>query len=332
MPNVTFLHPPLAPMPAAPLHPLGPEAAPDSAFWCAAIGAGAAVIADLAPHIDVLSQRIGQLPVRAAITRPVVGQYLSMVKTLAAAWGARSRPALVAAMDALVHVGDSVAQPGPQEALARRRSDGGRSAIRALDALRRRLAAPANAFGALDTDFGSYLAQMARASSELECDTGLVTQRVQADHVHAFLLSQQANALQSKLDDANLRQHAYWLLGPHAEHLRQEISLHTSALEGVRRQLDHLRADQAATRAEADYLQSLLPSLSTYLAAVDRMGTAIHATLGGTQALLLELGELERILTIGAGAGDADQLLRGALPYWKALAASAARLRPGSFS
>lgn len=327
MPNVTFLHPPCGGKPAAPLRPGPAEAAPDSAFWCGTIGAGVAVIADLASHIDLLSHSIGQLPVRAAITRPVVGQYLSMVKTLAAAWGVRNRPQLVAGLEALVHVGESFAQVHTLEALARRRSDGGRSAIRAVDALRRRLAAPISALAALNCDFGSYLSQMARASGELECDTGLVTERVQSDQVHAFMLSQQASALQCKLDDANVRQHAYWLLGPHAEQVRQEISLHTSALEGVRRQLDHLRAEQAATRAEADYLQSLLPSLTTYLATVERMGAAIQATLAGARTLLSELAELERLLG-GGGAADAEAQLQAALPYWQAVAAAAARLRP----
>jgi hypothetical protein len=41
----------------------GPD---DSPFWCSAIGSGSAAIVTLAKHIDVLSQRIGELPVRAA--------------------------------------------------------------------------------------------------------------------------------------------------------------------------------------------------------------------------------------------------------------------------
>jgi len=331
MSNVAFLH---TPQELAARLPDFPERASDSAdspFWCGAIGSGAALVASLASHIDVLSHRIGQLPVRAAVTRPVVGQYLSMLRTLAAAWHARSRPALVAAIDALVFVGDTIGQPQTLAALARQHTDGGRAGARMVDTLLRRLAAPVSALGALHADFGSYLAQMACASQDLECDTALVTERVQSDYVHAFLLSQQATALQSKLDDANVRQRADWLLGPHAEQLRQEIALHGSALEGVRRQLDQLRAEQAATRAEADYLQSLMPSLSTYLAAVERMGAGIAACFGGAQSLQMALAGLEQLLSCGQ-VPVAEQQLIDALPHWQALAASAASLRPPSLS
>lgn len=331
MSNIAFLQPRQGAAAFLPDFPDGPVAVHDGPFWCGAIGSGATLIAGLACHIDVLSHRIGQLPVRAAVTRPVVGQYLSMLRTLAAAWHARSRPALVAALDSLAFVGDSIGQPHTLEALARQRADGGQAGARMADALLRRLAAPVAALGALHADFGSYLAQMARASNELECDTALVTQRVQSDYVHAFLLSQQATALQSRLDDAHVRQRADWLLGPHAEHLRQEIALHGSALEGVRRQLDQLRAEQAATRAEADYLQSLLPSLSTYLAAVERMGAGIEACYDGAQTLQGTLAGLQGLLSSGQAPG-AEQQLRACLPHWQALAASAARLHPSAHS
>jgi hypothetical protein len=171
---------------------------------------------------------------------------------------------------------------------------------------------------------------MAGATGDLQTDTQLVSERLQSDHVHAFLLSQHASSLQSKLDDATVRQDAYWLQGPHAEQIRLEIAMHSAALEGVRRQLDHLHAEQAATRAEAHYLQKLMPSLAGYLGALDRIAGAIHASHAGSGALLAELQELKRLLAEEPeAAGDVEAQLVAALPQWRTLAASAARLRPG---
>ena len=196
----------------------------DGIFWSAAIGSGAGAIVQLCAPVDAMSARIGQLPVRPALTRPAVGQYLTMLKTLAAAWAMRTRPALMLALGSLNHFGDSLGQPVVVDALAARCADNGRAAARVLDALLRRLAAPAAGFDALNTDFSSYLAQMAAASGDLDADTLLVTARLEADAVHAFLLSQQASTLQSKLDDATARADHWWLLGPHAGGLRQKSS------------------------------------------------------------------------------------------------------------
>lgn len=320
MANLAFLHKDLAGAsddPAA-----QPCAAGDNPFWSAAIGGGCVAITTLGDHIDVLSQRIVALPVRAAVTRPVVGQYLSMIRTLAACWRARSRPALSSALDALVLVGESLGQAHTLGTLRQPRVAGARMA----DALVRRLTAPAAALSALSSDLGSHLAQMARASGELECDTALVTERVQADAVHAFLLSQQASALQSRLDEAHVRERAPWLLGPHAQQLREEITLHGSALEGVRRQLAQLQAEQCATRAEADYLQQLLPSLSAYLAAVERMGAGIAAVQAGSATLRANLERLGPALAQGR-AGMLETALEQALPHWAGVATAAARIR-----
>ncbi len=310
--------------------PFPDQPGPDGAFWCGAIGAGASVMVELAVHIDVLSQSIGQLPERSAAARPAVANYLNMVKSLAASWTTRTRPALQEAIEALVHVGASLGQPFTLEAIANRRTDGGRAAARVVDALLRRVKAPAGALLALAADFDSLLSGMACATRDLQADTQLVSERLQSDHVHAFLLSQQGSTLQSKLDDATMRQDAYWLQGPHAEQIRQEIALHSSALEGVRRQLDHLRAEQAATRAEAHYLHKLMPSLAGYLGALERLGGGLRATQAGTATLLGELGELRRALAEEPeAASEAEGRLRAALPQWRALATSAARLRPG---
>ena len=304
------------------------QGGPDGIFWSAGIGCGAAAIVQLCAPVDAMSGRIRQLPVRPALTRPAVGQYLTMLKTLAAAWAMRTRPALMLALGSLNHFGDSLGQALVSDALAARGADHGPAAVRVLDAQLRLLAAPVAGFDVLNTDFSSYLAQMAAASANLDADTRLVTGRLEADGVHAFLLSQQASTLQSKLDDATARADAWWLLGPHAGSLRQEISLHGAALEGVRRQLDTLRAEQAATRAEAEYLQSLLPTLSAYLAAVDRMGAGIGAVLGGLLSLRGGLADLKALISAQPGAATEAQLQLGAaLPHWRALGAAAAALR-----
>ena len=305
MPDVALLHP--RPQTGATVLPPAARCAANP-FWHAGIGNGAAVIAELASHVDTLSQRIAQLQPRMASARPAVGHYLDMVRTLAAAWCGRSRPALAVALEAMRLVGESMASPALQVAL-----DGGQAG--ALDALMRRLAPPVLALDAVDTGFRSHLAQMAGASCDLETDTVLVTQRLQADQVHAFILSQQANAMQAKLDDARLKQRASWLLGPRAEQIRKEVALHRTALDGMRRQLDHLRADQAALMAEAARLQELLPILSTYLDAADRMGAAIHALLAGAREVQAALGQLNS----GAGMAQAGGPLRAALPSWAAM-------------
>lgn len=303
--------------------------APESAFWCGAIGAGAGIMVELAVHLDVLSNSIVQLPESTATSRPAVINYLSMVKQLAAAWSTETRPQLTAAIEALAHVGTSVGQSFTREALANRSADGGRAAARVLDALLRRLAAPGTALATLGGHFENQLAGMACATHDLQTDIVMVSERLQSDHVHAFLLSQQVNALQSKIDDASMRQDAYWLQGPHSEQIRHEIALHSRAFEGVRRQLDHLHAEQAATRAEAHYLQNLMPSLTGYLGALDRIGAAIRATRAGTDTLLAELKEVKRMLAEqGPASIDVDAQLRAALPRWRELAADAARLGP----
>ena len=200
-----------------------------------------------------------------------------------------------------------------------------------LEALQRRLAAPLAACEALNAELASYLTQMASASAELDADTRLVTQRLQADHVHVFLLSQQASALQCKLDEAAVRQQAGWLAGPADQALRQESAASSCALEGVRRQLDQLSAEQASTGAEAAYLHSLLPTLTPYLAAVERMASAMADIVAGAQVLTVRLTTLRQLLASDpAAAGHAQEQLAAAAPQWQALAAGVARLPTGT--
>ena len=315
---------------AAPVARDRPHTAPEGPFWCPALGAGAAAMLQLRAQMDALSLQVGKLPIRVSVTRPMVGQYLVMLKRLAASWNGRNRQALDDAMAALLHFGASLARPATQEALSCPRADGRRAARRLLGALRRCLDSAQAALAALDADFTRYLAHMALASAELEIDTRLVSERLQTGALHALMLSQRAGILQGRLDEARMQEHARAPAGPHALGLRQEICLHASALEGVRRQLDHLRAEQSANRAEAHYLESLMPTLSPYLAALEDMGAAIASLRAGTAAAAHELDQLGRSLEHDAGAaGQTAAELATALVRWQALAAA---LRAGALS
>jgi hypothetical protein len=328
----------IQPPPARAARPLGlpfpGQPGPDGAFWSGAIGAGAGIMITLIAPLDVLSSNIAQLPTGTAATRPAVAHYLGALKAVALAWNGATRPALLHALAGLTQVGAGLGQPLALAALANCQGDAGKAALRLLDNTARRLAVPAQALAALGADLDARLDGMGEATLALQSDTLLVSERLQADQVHAFLLSQHASALKSKLDEANLRQDAYWLQGPHAEQIRQEIAMHGSALEGVRRQLDHLQAEQGATRAEARYLQQLMPSLSGYLGALDRLAGAVRTAHAGSGAMLGELRALKALLADAheqaghAAPGTALQsALQAALPRWRALAASAARLR-----
>jgi hypothetical protein len=289
------------------------EVGPAGPYWSGAIGAGAGIAVDLALHINVLARAVAQLPAAPVSCRPAVGAYLAMVRHVAAEWDGRLRTELLSALESLAHAGTCLGHGKP---------------ARATDALLLRLSTPLAALATLAAGIDDLLTLMVDATGSLQQDTQQLTERLQSDHVHAFLLSQQASTLQSKLDDAILRQDAYWLQGPHAEQTRQEIALHKSALEGVQRQLYQQQAEQAATRAEAYYLQTLMPSLSACLGALDHLAGAVRAILGGASALLAELRELKRALVDpDDGGAGAERALRAAQPRWRALAADAARLR-----
>ena len=320
---------------SAALRERAPWQAPDGVFWSHGACLGASVILSTINDVDTLAQQIGQLPARSASLRPMAGQYLFMVKTLAAAWAGHSRPALLAACAALRHYGDSVggrdapALAGALQLAAGGRADGLASAARLVDGLVRRLAAPLACFADLQRDVASYLAQMAGASADLETDTVLVTQRLQADHVHAFILAQHIHTLRGKLQDARARREGCWLLGAEAGLARRDIATHGAALEQVCRQLDQLRSSQAEATAEAAWLQHLLPAVARFRGALERMGAGLQGTLDGVRALQAKLLALQDQLAGGAPAGaGAHAQLQAALPGWRALAARLAQLEP----
>ena len=297
MAHLASFHPQLSPaQPAAQREP-SQRLAGGGMFWNPGIGLGAGIVLELAGDIDSLSQRIAELPGHAAGGRPMVTQYLFMVKTLAAAWTTRSRPGMHAALDGLRHLGDGLlAYDAPQLTtallnMAHGKPSSGPGAVRLIDALVRRLAAPSEALSALDQDVANYLAQMGRASGQLETDTVLATQRLQADHVHAFILAQQVDTLQGRLADA--------------------------------------RARQVAITAEAVHLQGLLPTLAAYLRGMDRIGAGIRIAAAGTRSLRAELDELKNVLLAGPGASAAAHAqLEAAVPAWRLLAARIAAFPP----
>lgn len=337
MAHLATFSPQLSPAQPAALREPSPRIAGGGMFWSPGMGLGAGIVLELAGDIDSLSQRIAELPERTGRGRPMVAQYLFMVKTLAAAWATRSCPGLHSALDGLRHVGETLlAQDAPLLATAllnmfHGRPSSGPGAVRLIDALVRRLAAPADALAALEQDVASYLAQMGRASGELETDTVMVTQRLQADHVHAFILAQQVNTLQGRLAEARARRHSHWLPGTEGGDgaARDEIDKHSGALDSVMRQLDHIRAGQAAMTAEAVYLQGLLPTLSAYLGGMDRIGAGIRIAAAGTRALRAELDDLKNVLLAGPAASlAAHAQLEAALPSWRLLTARIAAFPP----
>ena len=232
MTNVTFLPPLRATSASASscASAADPRATGESAFWTGAIGIGVNVIVSQIADIDTLSRRITTLAPHTAGRRPVVGQYLDMVKLLAGAWPTRSRPALLMALAALHYYADSLTLhdapllAGAFDEMAGGRRDASATAGRLTASLIRRLDFPVRSLDAVNDNFGSYLTQMARASNDLETDTVLVTQRLQADHVHAYMLAQQVQQLQASLAEARARQHGHWPLGAHAELLREQIA------------------------------------------------------------------------------------------------------------
>ena len=311
----------------------GPRA--EGLFWSPLLGIGSNAIVNVGAELDALARAIAALPPRPEGARAVVGHYMGMVRTLAAAWSGHSRPTLLMAMRALKHFSDTFVDTEAKALshcllnMASGRG-GAREAQRLIDGLIRRLAAPERTLDSVNDDVGSYLAQMAGASFDLESDTVLVTQRMQADHVHRFLLSRQLHTVAGQLAEARAQRGAYWLLPSQAGSLRKQIAVHSRTLDCVRRQLDCLHASDAATVAEAAWLQAVLPSLSLYLCAVDRIGAGIYAALVGTRSLQAGLVELK--MALPGGALNPTLLLSqlaAALPAWREMSARLTPLAAG---
>jgi len=271
----------------APLPPHHAAAAAQHVYWCPAIAKGCDAIAALLTPIDTLSLQLAELPASAALTRPVLGQYLCLIRTAAARWQMHTRPALAKALAELALAGHTLTLW--RASLHTAQQAGGRLA----DAIPRHLAAADALLGPLATDLAGFLARLARAAGELEADRALLTEQVQADTLHAFLLSQQGPARLAGLAGPDLR-----LAEP---------------------------AEQATAQAEADYLHALLPSLARYPALLGEAGQAIAVLQNGVERVAPALAGLGRSRL----AGQARSRLDAALPHWQAASATLLRI-PGA--
>lgn len=294
-----------------------------SAFRSAELNAGANVVSSVIAVLDTLSSRIAQLPPIGASSVQGIEQHISAVRSLANAWPISNRPQLIGSMQALKGFGDTLINqdaPALQAAFQRMASNiagAQQEAVTLIDGLIQRLAGPAMGLEATTHNIGNYLTQLSNASATLGSDTTLVSQRIQSDQTQSALLAQQANNLQGQLNDARDRAKWYWLLGPLAALIAREIDSLASNLDGVTNQLNQIRADQANTIADANYLQNLLPALSSYLSGVNQMGAGVNASLAGTQTLQSQLTELKGAILSAPDAGAfAGAQLQAALADW----------------
>ncbi|MFP5393950.1 MAG: hypothetical protein ACLGI6_20810 [Gammaproteobacteria bacterium] len=307
--------PPSSCTPAPPDGGAGPAAGASSAFWSGALAAGVNVVIGQLAHVDELSSRVAGAARACPVPRVLVSQYETLLQGIAAGWPQRSRPALALTLGALRAFCDSMAgaeglhlaEAMHGAAVQRERAP---EAAALAAALLARLARLRGAFEALGDAFACYSSQLTDAARRLEQDAELVTRRLQADHVQAGVLAQQVAAVGHHLE--------------HGQRNRQHAHGHTPAsplLEAAQRQLTRLRASQAGLIEDAVGMQCMLPALSSYLGAVDRMGAGIRAALEGAQLLHAGLAEVDAAALDAPSVASACALqLRRARPSWAALA------------
>jgi hypothetical protein len=295
-----------------------------SAFRSAEINAGTTVVSSTLALLDTLSNRIAQLPDVGNNNIPALNQHINAVKSLANAWPTTNRPSLLAAMQQLKGFGDSfISSDAPAlqrafQSMADNQQGAQQAAVDLTSQIIQKLSGPSLAVNTVTHDIGDYLGQLATASSDISGDASTVAQRIQNDQVRSAMLAAQASSLQGKLNDARSRAKWYWLMGPLAALLAQEIDSLASNLSGVIDQLNQIRADQASTLAEENYLQALLPALNAYLTGVNQMGAGINSILAGIQALQSQLGQLKGAIESSPGAGAfASAQLQAAMADWQ---------------
>lgn len=282
------------PLPCAIGLPSDARAGGATPFWSAGIGVGVAAILSQLAELDTLAQKFGGLPHQqdgAVGGRILAANYLATLTGLSAYWLQRSRPVLLQALRALDGVPTCLAQlalaMAPAEAQA---------AVSQLETATARL-------GQVNTDVGQLLEHMALASADLETDTVLVAYRLQADRVHAAMLTQQEETLRRRLDGARRRAPVGQRRSPLACGAGD-----SAVLDSTRRQLAQLHAAQADTVAEAARLEELLPSLSACLVSVERMGAGIDTALRGMRVTQRQLHALVPTMAPGPRDHAAPQL------------------------
>lgn len=314
--------------PAAIQGPRAPGLTSVSAFRHGGIGDGADAVAAVIGLLDSLATGIAQLPSPGPDSAPLVGRHVDAVRALAQVWPERLRPEVLASMAALKHFGEQFVEmeaPRLQAALGRMRRqdiDERAQAAALVTDVGARLAVLATSFDAVALCVGDYLSSMARASLDLETDTAAVARRLQAGQSRAEALACLASRLRQSLGAHTKRR---WLerlpwMGRRSPGAR---------LVAVAHELDSLRCAQAGTMQDAASLQSLLPALSSYLTAIDRLGSGVAAALTGTSTLQAQLAELHDVLLADPASGaTASAQLRAALADWRTIARRIGRLPP----
>lgn len=309
-----------------------PALATVSAFRHGAIGDGAGAVAELIDLLDSLATGIAHLPSPGPDSAPLVGRHIDAVRALACAWPGQLRAEVLASMATLKHFGEEFVEldaPRLQAAFDRMRGQDAAEwpqAAALVSVLGTRLAGMAHPFDTVVLGVGCYLSSMTRASLDLETDTGAVARRLKAGQSRAEALAGLANRLRLRLGAQAGRR---WL--PRLLAILADIAggSPTARLIAVAHELDKVRSAQADTMKDAASLQSLLPALSSYLSAIDRLGAGVAAAQNGTASLQSQLAELHDALLASWSSGAiASAQLRAALADWRAIARRIGRLPP----
>ena len=306
-----------------------------SAFRDGGVTQGADAVAAVIALLDSLAAGIAQLRSPGPDSAPLVGRHVDAVRALAADWPEQQRPAVLASLAALKQFGEEFVEieaPRLQVAFGRmRRNDADElsQAATLVLGLRARLAALGQSFDSVALAVGDYLSLMARASLDLETDTGDVARRLQSGQSRAEALACLASRLRLRLDEAPARSARTWLPPMLATLFDQARRTPTAKLVAVAHELDRVRSAQAGTMQDAASLQGLLPALSSYLNAIDRLGAGVAAVLAGSANLQAQLADLHTALLAHPSSGAmASAQLRAALADWRSIARRIGRLPP----
>ena len=308
-----------------------------SAFRDGGIGDGADAVASVIALLDSLAAGIAQQRSPGPHCAPLVGRHIDAVRDLARDWPDRLRPGVLASMAALKHFGEQFVEleaPRLQTAFGRMRRqdlDERAQAARLVLDLGARLAALAQGFDGVALAVNDYLSTMARAALDLETDTANVGRALQSGQSRAHALACLASRLRLRLrlETPSTRTTRPWLPAAIGALLDQARRAPTARLVGVAHELDRVRSAQAGSMQDAASLQSLLPALSSYLNAIDRLGAGVSSVLAGSATLQAQLADLHGALLANPASGAmASAQLRAALADWRSIARRIGRLPP----
>ena len=303
-----------------------------SAFRHGGVKDGADAVAEVIDLLDALAAGIAQLPSPGPDSAPLVGRHVDAVRSLSHAWPDRLRPEVLASMAALKHFGEQFVEleaPRLQAAFERmRRQEAGvrSQAATLVAAVGARLDVMTGSFDTVALGVGDYLSAMARASLDLETDTGAVAARLKAGQSRAQALACLASRLRLRPD---ARPDRRWISGLLSKLPGMARRSPGARLVTLAHELDQVRSAQAGAMKDAASLQSLLPALSSYLGAIDRLGAGVAAASAGTSTLQAQLADLhDALLASPASGANASAQLRAALADWRTIARRIGRLPP----